>query len=345
MVYCLKVRKVHGEAVLKILRKHGLIDYSFKIERVNEYLYIPVKIGDFEKLPLEARKVSVGLIECKLKKRFHVRTYKDYLVDKIPKSVFEKLPTSYDIVGEAIFIRLQNIPEKYWGYIGEALLKLHRNKKAVYAIVGETVGTERVLPLKLIAGSPIDKTVYVEHGCRFVVYIGKTYVNPSLSYEHKRISEQVLDCEKVLDMFAGIGCFSILIAKYKKAKVYAVDINPYAIKSIIESMVLNKLKGTVIPILADSSKIHGFLHKNFDRIIMNLPGLSHNFIKYALNLLSDEGGIIHYYRFAYTSLEPVIEFVREVPKYNRRLIKVMNVRRVLEASPTKSLYVVDFYVT
>jgi len=36
--------------------------------------------------------------------------------------------------------------------------------------------------------------------------------------------------EVVLNMFAGAGCFSILIAKYSNAeKVFSIDVNPSAV--------------------------------------------------------------------------------------------------------------------
>ncbi len=341
MTYCLKIKKECGEYVLKILRKLGLVNSSYEIVREKEYILIPLTES---KIPPSLTHINPAIVECSPRRRSYIRTYRDFLVNKLPQKVYEKLPSSYDIVGDVILIRLNNVPEKYWEEIGNALLKFHRNKKAVYAIVGETSGTERILPLKLIAGAHVNKTLYVEHGCKFVVYIGKVYVNPSLSYEHRRISELASDSEKILDMFAGIGGFSIIIAKHKSVEVVALDINPYAVKSINESLKINRLKGVVMPIHADSSRSERFLNKKFNRIIMNLPGLSHMFIRNAAKLISDEGGIIHYYRFSQTSTEPLHELISEVVRYGRRIVKILGVRRVLEVSPTKKLYVIDAYI-
>ena len=49
-----------------------------------------------------------------------------------------------------------------------------------------------------------------------------------------------------------------------------------------------------MPIHADSSRSERLLNKKFSRIIMNLPGLSRMFVRNAVKLISDEGGIIHY---------------------------------------------------
>jgi len=341
MTYCLKISKEYGEYVLKILKKLGLVNSSYEIVREKEYILIPLAEP---KIPSSLTNINSVIVKCSPKRRNYVRTYRDFLVNKLPQKVYEKLPSSYDIVGDVVLIRLNNIPEKYWREIGNALLKFHRGKKAAYAIVGETSGKERVFPLKLIAGVHVEKTFYVEYGCKFIVYIGKVYINPSFSYEHKRISELVSDGEKVLDMFAGIGGFSIITAKYKNVEVVALDINPYAIKSINESLKINRLKGIVMPIHAESSRSERLLNRKFSRVIMNLPSLSHMFIRNAVKLISDEGGIIHYYRFSQTSTEPLHELISEVAKYGRRIVKILGVRRVIEVSPTKKLYVVDAYV-
>ena len=341
MTYCLKIRKEYGEYALKTLKKQGLVNSSYEIIREKEYILIPLVKPQ---IPSSLIHINPIIVECSPKRRNHIRTYRDFLVNKLPQKVYEKLPSSYDIVGDVVFIRLNNVPEKYWEEIGNALLKFHRGKKAVYAVIGETSGTERVLPLKLIAGVHVDKTLHVEYGCKFIVYIGKVYINPSFSYEHKRISELVSDGERILDMFAGIGGFSIITAKHRNVEVVALDINPYAVKSINESLKINRLRGVVMPIHADSSRSERLLNKKFSRIIMNLPGLSRMFVKNAVKLISDEGGIIHYYRFSQTSVEPLYELINEVAKYGRRIVKILGVRRVLEVSPTKKLYVVDAYV-
>ncbi len=341
MKYCLKVEKEYGEFVLKNLRKHGLVNGSYEIIKSKNHILIPVVKPQ---IPSSIKHVNPVIVKCDPKPRKQVRTYKDLLLNELPQDIYRKLPTSYDIVGDVIFIRLSSIPKKYWSLIGNALLKFHRRKKAVYTITGETSGVERVLPLELIAGVNVEKTVYVEYGCKFIVYVGKVYVNPSLSFEHKRISDLVADGERILDMFAGIGGFSIMIAKSKNVEIVALDINPYATKSINESLKMNKLKGNVMPIQADSSRSDFLLNKKFDRIIMNLPGLSHIFIGKALKLIDSAGGVIHYYRFSQSSIGPLNEVVREVSKYGRRIVKILGVRKVIEVSPTKKLYVVDAYV-
>lgn len=343
---CVIVKKDFAEKTLNILKKVGIYDSNFKISREEIFVKIPLK----RKMNMEIRESLVrGNVTFKedediFEKINMVRSYKDLIKHRIPRNLICRLPTSYDIVGNVILIRIPYELKEYEKIIGEALLKFHKKAKAVYTIVGGTLGRTRITPLRLIAGKNIEKTVYVEHGCKIVVFPGKTYINPSLSFEHKRVSEQISDGDRVLDMFSGVGGFSILIASTKKAKVYAVDINPYAIKSMLLSIPLNRFRGELFPILGDVAEVvKGKLENSFDHIIMNLPEKSHEFLKYACKALSETGGVIHYYRFAEVSRDPIVELLKIICKY-RNVVKILTFRKVLEASPRRKLYVIDVYV-
>jgi tRNA (guanine37-N1)-methyltransferase len=79
----------------------------------------------------------------------------------------------------------------------------------------------------------------------------------------------------VLDMFAGVGPFSIVIArKHPSATVYAVEKNPEAYRYLCINVALNKLVGRVTPIHGDAAKVVPSLQTKFNRVVMNLPHLS-----------------------------------------------------------------------
>ncbi len=98
-------------------------------------------------------------------------------------------------------------------------------------------------------------------------------------------------------MFAGIGTFSLIIAKTKNCEVESVDINPEAIRLGLESLKLNKkMKGTV-NIVLDDAKDFALHHKGeFDRVLMPLPERSSEFLSSAITSAKEQPGpIIHYY--------------------------------------------------
>jgi tRNA (guanine37-N1)-methyltransferase len=100
-------------------------------------------------------------------------------------------------------------------------------------------------------------------------------------------------------MFAGVGCFSIMIAKtISPVKVYSIDINPTAVECMEKSVKINKVQGSVFPILGDSKDIIlAQLGGLADRVLMPLPEKALEYLPYALSALKPSGGMIHYYDF------------------------------------------------
>jgi tRNA (guanine37-N1)-methyltransferase len=103
----------------------------------------------------------------------------------------------------------------------------------------------------------------------------------------------------VVDLFAGVGPFSILIAKKKpQVKVYAVDINPEAVDLLKINARVNRVENRVFPILGDTRQVTVIkLRATADRAIMNLPETAIDFVDAACQAIKPEGGIIHFYGF------------------------------------------------
>ena len=98
-------------------------------------------------------------------------------------------------------------------------------------------------------------------------------------------------------MFAGIGTFSLIIAKTKDCEVESVDINPEAIRLGIESLKLNKkMKGKVRMVLDGAKDFAAHHQGEFDRILMPLPERYSEFLASAMvSAKNHPGPIIHYY--------------------------------------------------
>ena len=181
--------------------------------------------------------------------------------------------------------------------LGEQILNELAYIKSVWCAISEVRGKHRVRDFVYLCGEYRSETVYVEHGTRFLIDITKVYISPALNYEHRRISEKVRDDERILNMFSGVGLFSLIMAKRRNVEVYSIDINPYAYYYMVKSIHLNSLKGKVIPILGDSKEV--ILEGNIaevDRVLMPLPELAYAYLKYALHALREKG-YLHVYLF------------------------------------------------
>jgi len=224
---------------------------------------------------------------------------RDKLSETLPAETLSKIYNSFDIIGDIAIIKIPPSNIANAEKVAKKIMAVHRNIKTVLTPVTQITGDFRVRKLNLLAGEDKTSTIHKEAGCIFMVDVEKTYFSPRLSYEHKRIASLVKSRETVVNMFAGVGCFSIMIAKtISPVKVYSIDVNPTAVECMEKSVKINKVQGSVFPILGDSKDIIlAQLGGLADRVLMPLPEKALEYLPYALSALKPSGGMIHYYDF------------------------------------------------
>ncbi|MEM1564149.1 MAG: class I SAM-dependent methyltransferase family protein [Candidatus Bathyarchaeia archaeon] len=238
----------------------------------------------------------------------------------LPPEEASNIYNSYDIVGDIAIIRLTEKSRKYSQIIAETIMEVHKNVRAVLAQTSPIHGDYRLRKLEYIAGEKRTTTIHKESGCLFSVDVDKCYFSPRLFYERMRIARLVRDGENIVNMFAGVGCFSLVIAKHSKAaKIYSIDINPIAIQYMKENVKLNRTFGRVVPIEGDAKEIiQKMLHNIADRVLMPLPEKAFEYLPYALFALKNREGWIHYYDFEHAGkTENAIEKIKV--KVSKRL--------------------------
>lgn len=207
----------------------------------------------------------------------------------------DELFGAFDQIGSIIILRIPDSLLSKRKIIGKVLLEKVKTAKSVFYQSSPVEGDYRIRRLELLAGDDNTVTEYKENGCRFKVDVEKTFFSPRLSTERLRIANLIQDGETVINMFGGIGMFSIVAAKKKRCHVYNIDINPYAAKLCSENILLNKLKGKVESIEGNTTEIiEKKLSDIGDRILMLLPERSDEFLDSAIRA-SKEKGVLHYY--------------------------------------------------
>jgi tRNA (guanine37-N1)-methyltransferase len=206
---------------------------------------------------------------------------------------------SFDIVGDIAIIRLPRTSKVNARTAAEAIMSLHKNIKTVLLQASPVTGNLRLRRLTHVAGENKTSTIHKEFGCLFAVDVAKCYFSPRLSHERMRVTGLVEPNETVVNMFAGVGCFSIMIAKHSRAaKVFSIDLNPVAIQFTKRNIMLNRVYNKVIPLLGDSKKIiNSQLQGVADRVLMPLPEKALEYLPSAVSALKKPGGWIHYYGF------------------------------------------------
>ncbi|MGC9071868.1 MAG: class I SAM-dependent methyltransferase [Acidilobus sp.] len=187
-------------------------------------------------------------------------------------------------------------------YFADRLLEHHNYIKSAWLAVSPVQGPYKVRQLVHLAGEERTETVYKEHGCAFKVDVSKDFITPRLSYEHIRVARLVSPGEVVVNMFAGVGTFSIIIARHSQAKlIHSIDVNPDAYNHMVENIRLNRVEDRVIPHLGDAAQvIIERLSGVADRVLMPLPDLALSYLPYAVQALRGKG-VIHVYLHVHAS--------------------------------------------
>ena len=347
--YALKVPKQKGEKVIRIVATLGLLDKNVRITPEDGSLLIPL----VEKPePERFAEIQKGLDTFEtVVREFAVQPRRpksalEVAAERLPPGLRASFPRSIDFVGEIAVVEIPAELAEYKAVVGEAVLEAHKNVRTVLAKSGAVEGVCRLREFEVIAGVPNKETVHREHGCRYFVDLGKVYFSPRLSHEHLRVASQVKEGETVVDMFAGAGPFSVLIAKIRSdVKVYAVDVNPDAVRCLEKNIKANGVLGEVLPILGDArTVVHGKLRGTADRVIMNLPEKAIKYVDVACEALKPEGGTIHYYEFSEgaDATEAAKKHLTEaVSKADRAISHFVSSRTVREVAPFKWQVVVD----
>jgi tRNA (guanine37-N1)-methyltransferase len=227
------------------------------------------------------------------------RSLKSLLANKLKPSELKLVYKSYDIIGDIAVIRVPGALRQRSEILAEAVMQTHKRVRSVWRQVSPVSGDLRLRELEWVAGERRTETVHREHGCVFKVDLRRCYFSPRLLYERMRIARQVQPGEVIVNMFAGVGCYSIIIAKHSEAsKIFSIDINPVAVQYMHENVELNKVTGRVLPTEGDAKRIVEERLRNVaNRVLMPLPEKAYEYLDFAVLALKQTRGRIHYYDF------------------------------------------------
>jgi len=148
-----------------------------------------------------------------------------------------------------------------------------------------------------------------------------------------------------VDMFAGIGYFTLPLAIYGKPKcIYACEINPVSVSYLRRNAELNGVSKIVEPLLGDCRK--AALEGVADRVVMGYVRGTKNFLDKAMRVLKPEGGIVHYHETYPNALLPqkAKEDIGRAAEKAGRKVEILRFAEVKSYSPGVSHVVVDFRV-
>lgn len=207
--------------------------------------------------------------------------------------------------------------------------------------LGRIKGPQREPEVEVILGEGTE-TIHRENHCFYKLDVARIMWSKGNTTERKRMGQIVRPGETVVDLFAGIGYFTIPMAVHARPeKIYAVEINPVAHGYLAENVELNHVQGVVEPILGDCRDV---APRNVaDRVLMGYIGNTEEYLDVALEVIRDEG-IIHYHESVPDKLKYIrpAERIREAA--NGFEVEVLNQRIIKNYSPGVYHMVVDAQV-
>ena len=318
-----KVPKKKGEPVRRMLLDLDILDNSLKIGSDESFLYLPLS-RMLAPVELKCLPEDTELIDS---------DFEPQQKKSVPEDILGFSP-SYEVIGDIALLEDTYLDREKASKIADALLRTQPNIKTVLKPLTPVIGEFRVREFEVVAGVPRTETLHREYGCHYKVDLARAYFTPRLSTERSRILSWIKEGDTIVDMFAGVGPYSILLAKSKKpSKVIAIDKNPDAVRYLKENIALNSVKN-IEAIEGDAREEAKKFAGTADHVIMNLPHDAYEFLDPAV-LLTKPGGIIHFYGITPEDdlFEGSINLIKEAAGRVGRQVEVLEKRIVRSYAP------------
>jgi tRNA wybutosine-synthesizing protein 2 len=290
--HAVHVKRSEAEDRRKELHALGLLDASRKIIDMGEVVEIPV-IG----LPKALHDRFQLVVQERPEFRPEDKDPYDRIVAnaKVDKDLKALLPRKWELIGEVVLLKLPKdlVPH------AEAVALAYAEELKARAVLRDMgiEGEFREPKMEVLWANGPTETVHTENKVKFALDPMKVMFSSGNVDERVRMATVPHDGEVVVDMFAGIGYFSIPMAVHAKpSKIIACEKNPVAHSYLERNIELNDVKGKVQPILGDNRDAP---ERVADRVIMGYLPSPREFLPKAIKMLRrHKDCIIHYHENA-----------------------------------------------
>jgi tRNA wybutosine-synthesizing protein 2 len=266
---------------------------------------------------------------------------KTRLSKEVPPEFLRLLPEKWEKIGSVVTIRLPDVLQKYQQIIG----KVYAEVLGCSSTLNERGGISGVFrhpTVEVIFGSSMTETIHSENGIRYKLDPQQIMFSSGNMSERLRMARMSNQSETVVDLFAGIGYFTLPMAVYSKPKrIFACEINSSAYRYLCDNIVLNHVSGIVEPLLGDNRLIAP--KDCADRVILGYLQNSEEFLPVAFECLKNKTGVLHYHELVPCELiptQPVGHLKRIAGRYHRS-VEVLRTEVIKSYAPTIDHVVLD----
>lgn len=338
----LRVNRKKAEELRQELSSLGLLDGSRKFKADENHVEIPV-IG-FEGIDL-GNWDAIAIEQEEPEKRAEVYDPFKKIVRslEIPDTLVGLLPRKWELLGDILILKLEDGLREIESEVARAYADV-LGAKTVLEDVGGIAEEFRKPQVRLILGEQTE-TVHKENGVLYKLDAKEVMFSSGNIDERIRMATICERDEIVVDMFAGIGYFSIPMAVHSKpAEIYSVEINPVAFGYLCENVILNDVGEIVCPILGNCLDVAP--ERLATRVVMGYLSSGEKYMPKAMKVVGEEG-IIHYHEACPNELLPdrAARMVEKVAKEERRKVEILNQITIKSYAPGVSHLVLDIHVS
>ena len=191
---------------------------------------------------------------------------------------------------------------------------------------GEIRGEKRESTAELLKGTSPDVT-RKEHGVKFVYRVTECMFSQGNLNERKRMGDLNLIEEDVLDLYAGIGYYTLPMLVRGNAKhVTSTEGNSNALRDLNKGLRENNVENRCTVLEGDNREHGNLLHGKFDRVVLGLLPQPWEGIETAIQSLKSTGGILHIHGIS--PAEKPEQWEREViqrlSKFNQQIKQIQS---------------------
>ena len=217
----------------------------------------------------------------------------DGLLDDIPKR-WEKFD-DIALIPNSSFRKEQwgsIINDEFWTKVCQSL-NIERLARS-----GEIVGEKRESTVEMLVGNN-DWVIRKENGIKYGYHITQCMFSSGNINERRRMGEIVTENEIVVDLFCGIGYYTLPILMKDNVKhVYSCEWNINAIKALKFNLDNNNVKIKCTILEGDNRVTTNGLENIADRVLLGLLPTAEESYNVALKCLKEKGGVLHIHGLA-----------------------------------------------
>ena len=225
-----------------------LVDRTMKTVKRGDAILIPVTAEPhFDLAPFRARlEPDVDLPHRVRPRDLHNEIRERLKAAGIPLA---HAPRRWERIGDILVLRLPSEGQSQARTIAKILGTVLGARTVVQARSG-IHGPLRVPDVQVLWGNGTE-TVHIEGGVRYAMDVARVMFSSGNLAERVGIADRVRPGAIVVDLFAGIGYFSLPIAVRGRAEtVYGCELNPVSFRYLVENVRLNRA-ANLVPLLGD----------------------------------------------------------------------------------------------